>query len=124
MAGVLIVEDEDLLRSSLASYLESRGRSVATARCIADAHRQLGGRHFDVVVLDLGLPDGDGLSLLPRLGGARPLVISAHLDASRLRRHGVNCHLAKPLDLALLWRAVEGLDAARTHRHEHCSPAP
>jgi DNA-binding response OmpR family regulator len=104
---VLIVEDEATLRRSLAVYLEARGLAVAQAGSLAEARAALTVRAFDALVVDVGLPDGDGLELLEAAGARRALVVSAAPDPARYARHGVLHHLAKPLDLA---RVAERLD--------------
>jgi DNA-binding response OmpR family regulator len=96
---VLIVEDEEVLRQSLARYLAGRGLAVAVAGSLAEARMALAGGAFEAVVLDVGLPDGDGLDLLERAGAGRALVVSGAPDPARYARHGVVHHLAKPLDL-------------------------
>jgi DNA-binding response OmpR family regulator len=98
-AHVLIVEDETLLRQSLAAYLERCGHTVAQAASLAEARCQLAANPFDALILDVGLPDGDGLELLHEAGVARALVVSARPDPARYELHGVRHHLAKPLDL-------------------------
>ncbi len=106
---VLIVEDEVGLRSCLATYLETRGVEVAEAGSLAEAERLLDHRAFDAVVLDVGLPDGDGLTLLERSPAERSLIITANPDLVRFARCGVVHHLAKPLDLPEFLRHVYDL---------------
>ena len=98
-ACVLIVEDEALLRRSLASYLERRGAVVAQAGSLAEARAELAARPFDALILDVGLPDGDGLALLALASVDRALVVSAVPDPARYAEHGVRHHVPKPLDL-------------------------
>lgn len=106
---LLLTEDETLMRETLARYFEARGFDVTPAATLAESRDVLARDRFDVVVLDVGLPDGDGLSLLGRVSPARAVVISANPDPERLRRCHVRYHLAKPLDLEVLARAVEAL---------------
>ena len=106
---VLIVEDEAGLRGCLATYLEARGVEVAQAGSLAEAEWLLDRLTFDAVVLDVGLPDGDGLTLLERSPAERSLIISANPDPARFARCGVVHHLAKPLDLPEFLRHVHGL---------------
>jgi DNA-binding response OmpR family regulator len=61
---VLCVEDEGDLRLVTGRYLAARGYDVLEADGSATARRRLAGGTVDVVILDLGLPDGDGLDLL------------------------------------------------------------
>ena len=64
---VLLVEDDRVLRSALREALSVEGYAVRTAASLADARAQLQhtspGEDVDLVVLDLGLPDGDGQAL-------------------------------------------------------------
>lgn len=101
-ARLLIAEDERLLLDTLGGYLESLGFEVARAATLAEAHRHLDEADVDAAILDVGLPDGDGLSLLERAGSARSVVISAVPDEQRYARRGVRHALAKPIDLAEL----------------------
>lgn len=77
---VLVVEDERDIRDVLRRYLERAGMSVLTTGSGAEALTLLTSPDLDVVVLDLGLPDIDGLEVLRearRLGGLRVLVLTA-----------------------------------------------
>jgi DNA-binding response OmpR family regulator len=112
-ASVLIVEDETLLRRALATYLERRGAVVAQAGSLAEARAALAARAFDALVLDVGLPDGDGLALLGHASVERALVVSAVPDPARYAELGVRHHLPKPLDLAHV----------AEHVHRICTPA-
>jgi CheY-like chemotaxis protein len=58
--SVLIVDDEPTLRSAISRHLEREGFSVATVESGAQALVQLAAREFDVVLLDLRLPDMPG----------------------------------------------------------------
>jgi DNA-binding NtrC family response regulator len=76
---VLIVDDERELRSSHAAFLSQRGFSVSTAGSCQEAEAAMGREFFDLVLLELRLPDGDGHLLLEHLMALpeRPLVIVA-----------------------------------------------
>jgi DNA-binding response OmpR family regulator len=106
---VLIVEDEVRLRSYLAMSLEDARIKVEQAGSLAEARSLLARLHFDAVVLDVGLPDGDGLTLLERAPADRALIITANPDPGRFETHGVRHHLTKPLDLLEFVREVDGL---------------
>ena len=106
---VLIVEDELLLRSSLARYFRSKGLDVSEAGTLHEARKQLAEGGFDAVLLDVGLPDGDGLSLLATAGADRSLVITANPDPARFASKGVMHHLPKPLDLPQVMTALREL---------------
>ena len=64
---LLVIEDDRALRAALRGGLVARGFAVDVASTIAEANGLLGVNGYDLIVLDLGLPDGDGLSILRRL---------------------------------------------------------
>jgi DNA-binding response OmpR family regulator len=103
---LLIVEDESLLRRSLARFFLRLGFQVVEATCLAEAEQQLGEEPYQAALLDVGLPDGSGLQLLERLGAERSIVITARPDPKRFEQEGVQHHLGKPLDLAHLAELV------------------
>jgi DNA-binding response OmpR family regulator len=109
---VLIVEDEDVLRQVMARFLAGRGLVVAAVASLGEAREALAAGPFDALVLDVGLPDGDGLDLLERAGAARALVVSAAPDPARYARRGVVHHLPKPLDLRRVLDRVSAICAA------------
>jgi len=96
---ILIVEDEAVLRGAIAESCESRGLSVAPAGTLSAARSWLGDVSFDAVLLDVQLPDGNGLSLLEDIAAEIVLVITCHPEPDLYRRLGIG-HLAKPFDFA------------------------
>ena len=74
---VLVVEDEPQMRRFLRASLGAEGYRVREAWTVADALRDVAAEHPDVVVLDLGLPDGDGLDLVRAVRGwsTVPIVV-------------------------------------------------
>lgn len=80
-AVILHVEDDPDLQRVVAAIIAGESE-VESASTLAEARRCLAERHFDLVILDLALPDGSGLDLLPLLGNLTPptpvLIFSAH----------------------------------------------
>jgi DNA-binding NtrC family response regulator len=74
---IIVVEDEEFLRKNLAHYLRSRRIDVAAVETIEEAHGYLSRDNFDLMFLDLRLPDGDGTEFLKELNlrPSRPLII-------------------------------------------------
>ncbi|MFA5120052.1 response regulator [Zavarzinia sp.] len=74
---VLVVDDEVPIRRTLRTVLETHGYRVLEAATAADALRRLGAERPDLVLLDLGLPDRDGIEVLRELRAwsAVPVVI-------------------------------------------------
>lgn len=82
MPSILIIEDEQRIRESLATRLSERGHDVETvARAIDGVERSVSG-NFDVVVLDLGLPDLDGTEALRMIRAVSqiPVVVATARD--------------------------------------------
>src|SRR5919197_1094797 len=77
---VLVVEDELPLRRFLRTALRTHEYQVVEAGTAREALAQVGGRNPDLVLLDLGLPDGDGLDVAKQIRGVGPtpiIVLSA-----------------------------------------------
>ena len=88
MTRVLVVEDEPQMRRALDLNLTARGYEVVTAEDGTGALNEHAAREPDVIVLDLGLPDGSGLDLLADLrsaGWQRLVVLSAADDPYSVR---------------------------------------
>lgn len=108
MIRVLIVEDDHTVRNALALSLRANGFAVHAAADAAGARHALGVMGYDVVLLDLGLPDDDGIALLPTLRAVHSgpiLVISARRDQSdkvAALDAGADDYLTKPFGLAEL----------------------
>lgn len=67
MATVLIIDDDELMCTTLSHLVQRCGHEAACAMSMHDGQKQATSRLFDVVFLDVHLPDGNGLDLLPRL---------------------------------------------------------
>ncbi|MFN3434263.1 MAG: response regulator transcription factor [Sphingomonas sp.] len=79
-AKILVVDDEIAIRRLLRTTLVRAGYAVVEAANARDALRQAAAEHPDAVLLDLGLPDRDGIAIIPLLraqGKAAILVVSA-----------------------------------------------
>ena len=54
---------------------------------------------FEVALVDVQLPDGNGLGLLERIGASRSIAMTAHPNLATFAERGVLHHMEKPLDL-------------------------
>jgi DNA-binding NtrC family response regulator len=74
---VVVIDDEPIIRRSLELQLRSKRLSVSLCSSIADAERCLAKDNFDLMFVDVRLPDGDGTDLLNRLAATpdRPLIV-------------------------------------------------
>ncbi len=128
-AHILVVDDEADIRTTISDILEDEGYAVSVAADAASARLEVGRARPDLILLDVWMPDVDGITLLrewAREGAPRcPVVIlSGHgtvetaVEATRL---GAVDFVEKPLSLAKLLRTVEkALDKAPEPRR----PAP
>lgn len=106
---ILLAEDDPLLADGLARALGRSGYAVDIARTGKMAAAALADSHFDVVLLDLGLPDCDGSTVLRQLRERRQktpvLVVSARPDIEervRLLDLGADDYLVKPVAVSEL----------------------
>ncbi len=112
MTHALIVEDDAEAARMVAAVASGEGLSAACAGSLLDARRQLALQAPDLLLLDLQLPDGNGLNLLddPELLGRPEVVVmsaSAQLPpALRNRAEGAPVHLVKPFSRAQLQAAL------------------
>jgi two-component system nitrogen regulation response regulator NtrX len=101
---IVIVDDEENVGASLRLVLEGAGYAVAVCRSGAEFRRQLARGHADAFLVDVRLPDANGIDLLPIVADLRPhapvIMISGHAtiaDAVAATRAGAFDFLEKPL---------------------------
>lgn len=114
---VLLVEDDLPLADALASFLRGRAFTVDHAATLAEANAALPAAQWAVVLLDLQLPDGDGMTFVPAIKRIAPESVVIMLTArdqitDRIRGldAGADDYLVKPFDtdeLLARLRAVE-----------------
>ena len=103
---ILLIEDDDALATALTGGLARRGLAIDRARGCEEAEAYLGGVDYAAILLDLGLPDGDGMALLTRMrarGDTRPVLVLTGRGAIDARIHGLNEgadeYMVKPFDV-------------------------
>ena len=112
---ILLIEDDGSTRSLVAANLEAHGYQVRAASTAADAVRSWDAQRPDLVVLDLGLPDADGLTVIRRVrrDGTTPiLVLSARdeePDKVAALELGADDYVTKPFGLEELRARVAAL---------------
>jgi CheY-like chemotaxis protein len=120
---IFVVENHEDTRLSLTMLLEQLGHRVVSAATMAEALAALPAAGCDVLLSDIGLPDGDGWELLRRAGPGRPpyaVAMSGYgmaADREKSRAAGYRHHLVKPMALEpiedLLAEAAEVLASER-----------
>ena len=108
---ILIVEDETVLRRAISAYYQDQGAFVTEAGTVAAARIELETSQFDAVLLDVSLPDGNGLALLDQVPVERAIAITSTPDTRLFQNLGIG-HLPKPFDFAALTQAIERIVAA------------
>ena len=102
---ILLVEDHEDTNRSLTNLLRRRGYHVQPATTFRAALDYAANEQFDVLVSDIGLPDGSGIDLLQKLNAARPMIgialtgFGMESDIRQSRDVGFSHHLIKPVDL-------------------------
>ncbi|MDB5540341.1 MAG: two-component system response regulator [Devosia sp.] len=106
---VLLIEDDHVLGAAIRDHVASVGHSVDWMQRIDDAKLALSTVRYELVLLDLSLPDGRGLDLLRELraaGDTVPVIITTAQDQIAVRIEGLNSgaddYLVKPFDLSEL----------------------
>ena len=124
--AVLVVEDDREIRDVLRASLAAEGFDVLTAVSLSEAAALLDHARVDVVVLDLGLPDGDGAELVRRIRrtSSLPVVIASarHQEAEKiaLLDAGADDFLTKPFAVGELLARIR---VALRHRGTAVQPA-
>ena len=114
-ADLLLVEDDAPTRSSVGSNLAAHGYRVAEAADVSDALRRWELRRPDLIVLDLGLPDRDGLAVVARVRSeaTTPILVLSARDTERDKvaalEAGADDYVTKPFGMAELRARVAAL---------------
>lgn len=116
MPRVLIVEDHPRLAQAVVAALQAQGIACDTVGTLGHAAASLATVRYDALILDRGLPDGDGLSWLAQLRALRqstPCMILTARDALGDRvsglENGADDYLTKPFDMAELVARTKAL---------------
>jgi CheY-like chemotaxis protein len=118
MATILLVEDNEMNRDMLSRRLARQGYSVTIAEDGGAAIKMVSSAIPDLILMDVGLPDIDGLEITARLkADARTrripvIVLTAHAmagDRERAMEAGADDYDAKPINLARLLMKIESL---------------
>jgi len=116
--NILIVEDHDNTATVMSKLLRHNGHEVVTASTVRQALEVLRTTPLDLLVSDLGLPDGNGFQVmqeLAKISDAKGIAISGYgmdEDLERSSRAGFSAHLTKPIDVQKLQETIQQVTAA------------
>jgi CheY-like chemotaxis protein len=114
-ARLLLVEDNDVTRRSLQKLLVERNFEVGAAASVAEAWALVADSRFDLLVSDIGLPDGDGFLLMRELRerfGMQGIALTGfdlEDDFKLSKEAGFSVHLPKPISASVLDEALASL---------------
>lgn len=107
--NVLLIEDNDATRFGFARYFSKEGYEIIEAACLADAVATLAAERVDIIILDINLPDGNGIDFIDTARINDPcipiIVITGEGDiplAVEAMKRGADNFLTKPVDNAAL----------------------
>lgn len=117
--SILMVEDHPDTAQVMAMLLRGMGHTVQVATTVSEAMEALEGSTFDIMVSDVGLPDGTGVDLIRQVraiyGPEMPAIaltgFGMEEDIARTREAGFNEHLTKPVNTQKLERYIQMLTA-------------
>lgn len=116
--NILIVEDHENTATVMSKLLKRKGHEVMTASTVRQAMDVLHTTSLDLLVSDLGLPDGNGFEVmteLSKISDAKGIAISGYgmeEDLERSSRAGFSAHLTKPVDVQKLQETILQVTAA------------
>jgi two-component system KDP operon response regulator KdpE len=118
--NILVVDDEPAIIAALVPVLEGQDYRTVTATTAAEALAAAENGKFDIVLLDLGLPDADGIEIIAKLkaiGEAMVIVLSArHLEAEKVRAldEGADDYVNKPFGIEELLARIRAAARRKT----------
>jgi signal transduction histidine kinase/CheY-like chemotaxis protein len=121
---ILLVEDHEDTAEAMADLLGVRGHQVTVARSLAEARAAAAESTFDLLVSDLGLPDGSGNELMREFSaryGLRGIALSGYgmeEDLRKSREAGFKRHLIKPVSPQALEAAIQQVAGAEPQSGE------
>ena len=107
---ILLVEDHADTRKVFTALLERSGYQVTAAGSCAEARQLANGTRYNILIADMGLPDGDGCLLLREIAADKGISLTGYgmpEDQQRSVAAGFKLHLVKPVQLDELERAIK-----------------
>lgn len=112
---ILAVDDDHNLQLVMCQYLEGESYNMITANKVSEALEKAEGTHLDVILLDLGLPDGEGLSLITQFKAktqAAIIIVSGKTDTTEkivCLEMGADDYMTKPFEMRELSARIKAV---------------
>lgn len=113
---ILLVEDDSIIAKNISIFLKRKGYSIDLAENLEEGYDKSLSEDYDLIVLDRGLPDGDGLTLIKKIRDEEVhtpiLVLTARnedLDIVEGLNMGADDYLSKPFDMEVLTARIKAL---------------
>jgi len=123
--NVLLVEDEDTVAEVVMEAMKSWGQKVVWVTSKKEAAAKIAESYFDMVLLDIMLPDGYGYEIIPDIKRARPdvniITMTGYntLEMERtVRSYGITYYLSKPVNLDEFKTIVDHIEGKRVKEAE------
>jgi CheY-like chemotaxis protein len=114
--SILLVEDHEPTRAALARLLTRRGHQIKTATCVTEALTIADTYEFQLLMSDIGLPDGNGFELMKALvqknSGLQGIALTGYgmeQEVEKSREAGFEIHLTKPIRVQSLATALAAI---------------
>lgn len=131
MTEILIIDDDVDMSFTLCRMIKGMGHSTTDAFTIKEGLEKAAVKSFDIILLDVRLPDGNGLSIIPKLQASPSspeiIIVTAYGDvgaAETALRSGAWDYLTKPLELNDIRLAVTRAIQYRRAKQNHISNVP
>lgn len=123
MKYLLLIEDDTALREGLTVALQNESLTVHAAADLAGAHRLLREHAFDLLLLDVNLPDGSGMDFCREVTAAQDIPVifltvrDAEIDEVAAFRAGAYDYVKKPFSLTILQERITAALRKRSPNH-------
>lgn len=113
---ILVVDDSYDTSSMMRLLLQKDGHSIKTADSVQNALLEINKNHFDMIISDLSLPDGDGKDLIKKLRQENSTILAIAAtgyctpeDIKACQAAGFDAHIGKPFDFKELMNTINEL---------------
>ncbi|MCG8685205.1 MAG: sigma-54 dependent transcriptional regulator [Desulfobacterales bacterium] len=131
MANILVIDDDALIRETLSTCIKSIGHSFRGAETIQEGVKLVSENEFDLVLLDVNLPDGDGIDILPEIKKNQPtpevIIITAEgntTGAEMALENDVWDYILKPFSTNEIKLAIKQVLEYKSTKNALIKPPP